>query len=369
MRRGLPHGAGALSHRARSGPPGRPWRRHGRARLLALHRGHGSVREARRHRGRVARRQRGLAALPEEAPVPAHGHQHGGPVVGVRRLARRAAGQEVHLEAGAVAQAPGLADHLDRLAVRQRHEVPVARDVIRDHLRRGGLGEVGQLLLAQHGHGLHALGQRLAALGVVELAVGAQHQAVVARVLDHLGRPEHAAAGVVAAEHGHDHAVVHADVLEAAEDAGGDVDDVPLLQRHLARVAPATPEEAPAAAQHEEHLGRAVHVERVAAVGRLPRGADVEAVGLGDVHVLVGAFGDAAADDGEVLLAVRARRVRVDERGLAGLELAVAHDALGHVVVQVLGAHTGSPSKGIGVVRGFPGRCRSGRRGARPCGR
>ena len=38
-----------------------------------------------------------------------------------------------------------------------------------------------------------------------------------------------------------------------------------------------------------------------------------------DVDVLVGALGDAAADDGEVLLLVRARGVGVDEGGLAGL--------------------------------------------------
>ena len=64
---------------------------------------------------------------------------------------------------------------------------------------------------------------------------------------------------------------------------------------------------------------------------RLAGGADVEARGLLDVDVLVRALGDAAADDGEVLLLVRARGVGVDEGGLAGAEVAVADDPLLHV--------------------------------------
>jgi hypothetical protein len=58
------------------------------------------------------------------------------------------------------------------------------------------------------------------------------------RLLDHLGRPDHAAAGIVAAEDRHDHPVIGADVLEAPEDAGGDVEDVALLQHD----APALPQ-------------------------------------------------------------------------------------------------------------------------------
>ena len=64
---------------------------------------------------------------------------------------------------------------------------------------------------------------------------------------------------------------------------------------------------------------------------RLAGGADVEARRLLDVDVLVRALGDAAADDGEVLLLVRARGVGVDEGGLAGAEVAVADDPLLHV--------------------------------------
>jgi hypothetical protein len=149
---------------------------------------------------------------------------------------------------------------------------------------------------------------------------------VILRVLDHLRRPDHAAAGIVAAEDRHDHPVIGADVLESAEDAGGDVEDVAFFKHHLARRAPAAPEEAPAALEHEEDFGRAVGVQRVAAFGRLAGRADVEADGVGDVDVLVGAFRDAAADDREVLLLVRARRMGVDEGGLAGLEFAVADD-------------------------------------------
>ena len=43
---------------------------------------------------------------------------------------------------------------------------------------------------------------------------------------------------------------------------------------------------------------------------------------------------------GEVLLLVRAGRMGVDKGGLAGLQLAVAHDAAGHV----LRGHAGYPS-------------------------
>ena len=45
------------------------------------------------------------------------------------------------------------------------------------------------------------------------------------------------------------------------------------------------------------------------------------------MDVLIGDFRHAAADDGEVFLAVRPRRMGVDERGLAGAQIAVADDA------------------------------------------
>ncbi len=132
------------------------------------------------------------------------------------------------------------------------------------------LGEGLQLLLGQEGHGLHAGGQLLALLRVVELALFGEDEAVGLRVLDHLRGPDHAAARVVAAEDGHDHPVVGADVLEAAEDAARDVEDVALLEHDLARLCPSGPEEAPAALEDEEYLGRAVAVQRVAALGGWP---------------------------------------------------------------------------------------------------
>jgi hypothetical protein len=93
---------------------------------------------------------------------------------------------------------------------------------------------------------------------------------VRAGLLDHLRRPDHAAPGIVAAEDRHDHPVIGADILEAAEDAGGDVEDVAFLQHDLAGIAPAAPEEAPAALEHEEHLGGAVACSELRQFGGWP---------------------------------------------------------------------------------------------------
>ena len=78
-----------------------------------------------------------------------------------------------------------------------------------------------------------------------------------------------ATTGIVAAQDGHDHPVIGADIFKGAEDAGGDVEDVALLGDELARRAPAAPEEPPAALEDKEHFRRAVGVQRVAAAGRL----------------------------------------------------------------------------------------------------
>ena len=68
-------------------------------------------------------------------------------------------------------------------------------------------------------------------------------------------------------------------------------------------------------------------VQRVAALGRLACGPDVETGRVGDVNVLIGTFGYAAADNGEVLFLVAAGRVCVDEGCATGLQIAVADDA------------------------------------------
>jgi hypothetical protein len=44
------------------------------------------------------------------------------------------------------------------------------------------------------------------------------------------------------------------------------------------------------------------------------------------MDMLVGAFGHAAANDGEVLFPVRSGGMRVNERGLAGAQIAIADD-------------------------------------------
>ena len=179
----------------------------------------------------------------------------------------------------------------------------------------------------------------LALFGVIKLAVLAQDQAVILGVGDDLRGPDHTAAGIIAAEDGHDHPVIGSNIFKGAEDAGRDVEDVAFLDDDLARGAPAAPEKPPPALQDEKHLGGAVGVQRVAAAGRLARGADVEAGGVNDVDMLIGGFRDAAADDGEIFLAVAARGVGVDEGGFARAQVAVPDDA----GVHLLRGHRGHP--------------------------
>ena len=170
--------------------------------------------------------------------------------------------------------------------------------------------------------------QGLALLAVVEDPVLPKDETVFPRVLDHLRCPGHAAAGIIAAKDRHDHSVVGADVLEPAKNPGRNVEDVAFLGNEFAGRAIAAPEEAPASLQHEEDFGCGVVVKRVAAMRRLSRGTDIEADLVGDVDVLVGTFRNPAADDGEVFLLVRARRMGVDEGSLARLQFTVANDAI-----------------------------------------
>ena len=255
-----------------------------------------------------------------------HHHQD---LVAIRRtgpVRNGAAGEELDLEAGPVPDDALPADHGARPASGERRQVPVTGDEIADHFVRAGLRDRRQRLVVQRRHRTDARRQGLALAGVVEPAVLSQDQPVGPRLLEHLRRPDHPPARVVPAEDRHEHAVVGADVLEAAEDAGRDVEDVAFLQHDLARCPPAPPEEAPAALEDEEDLGRAVQVQGVPAPRRLAGGADVEPGRLPDVDVLVGALRDAGSDDGEVLLPVGAGGMGVDECATTRNQLAVADD-------------------------------------------
>lgn len=64
------------------------------------------------------------------------------------------------------------------------------------------------------------------------------------------------------------------------------------------------------------------------------------------MHMLIGTFGDAAADNGEVFLLIRPRCVSVDKGGFARLKIAIANDAGFHV----LRSHCDSPWS-IGILK------------------
>ncbi len=69
-------------------------------------------------------------------------------------------------------------------------------------------------------------------------------------------------------------------------------------------------------------------MQRVGAARRLARGADIETMRLGDVHVLMWIFSDARTDDGEVFLLVATRTARIDKCVGAGPQFVVAYQAL-----------------------------------------
>ena len=162
---------------------------------------------------------------------------------------------------------------------------------------------------------------------------------MVARILDYLRGPDDAAARIITAENRHDHPVIGADILEPAEDAGRDIDHIALFQHHLAVIAPGAPEKTPAARQHEEHLGRAMRMERVPTLRRLAGSADVETRRVGDVDMLVRGFRDTPANNGEVLFQVASRRVRINKGGAARHQVAIADNTF----IQVNGTHLSHP--------------------------
>lgn len=89
------------------------------------------------------------------------------------------AGHKADLEPGAVAQLAAVADHHRRLAVGQRHQVPIPRNVIGHDLRRGRFGISLELRVGQQEHGSDTFRQGGAFLGVIKLGVLAQHQTII----------------------------------------------------------------------------------------------------------------------------------------------------------------------------------------------
>ena len=48
-------------------------------------------------------------------------------------------------------------------------------------------------------------------------------------ILNHMRRPDNAAAGVIPSQNRHDHAIIGADIFKAAEHIGGNIDNIPLM--------------------------------------------------------------------------------------------------------------------------------------------
>ena len=222
----------------------------------------------------------------------------------------------------------------DAVADDGRHgaAVPVEAAVEQRVLRPGALGprhdaaahlldritaELGDLAL-RHGRDERAL-VRLgdARGGVDEDVVLGQVEPVLRGAVQDRRVPDDAAR-VVAPERREQPAVVRPHVGEAAEDPGRNGNHVAGLADDLAVVAVRSPAERPRAAEHEEHFGGEVDVQVVRDAVRHGGGADVEAVRLAQVDDLVAARRHAGADQGVVLLEVRAGRLAVDEGDRAG---------------------------------------------------
>ena len=124
------------------------------------------------------------------------------------------------------------------------HHVPVAGDVVGQDLcgsSARAAWPVPPPLIKRH---------RADSLRADALALSCCHRASRSRPetspwaaasFDHLRRPHDAAACIVTAKDRHDHSVVGADVLEPAEDACRDVEDVAFLQRDLPGGRPSGP--------------------------------------------------------------------------------------------------------------------------------
>ena len=85
--------------------------------------------------------------------------------------------------------------------------------------------------------------------------------------------------------------------------------------------------EAPVARMYDEHLGGVVAVLRIDAPRRLSCAADVKAVRLGDVDILLGILRYARADDREILFRLGPRGAGVDKRIVARPQIDIANQA------------------------------------------
>ena len=153
-----------------------------------------------------------------------------------------------------------------------------------------------------------------------------QHEAVALRRLEHVRCPGDVP-GVVSSKDGEQEADGVANILEATEHVDRYRDDITGFQDDLRCLGVFAEMERPATRVHHEHFRRLVAVLRVDAIGRLSGAADIEAVGNVDVDVLVRAFGNTRANDGEVLLPLAPGRARVDKGCRAGNEIRVADEA------------------------------------------
>ena len=148
--------------------------------------------------------------------------------------------------------------------------------------------------------------------------------------LDDLRSPDDAPAGIVSADDRHQHAVLEADVFESPEYPGRNVEYVAFFKHDFAGSAPAAPKKSPAALENKKDFCGPMRMKRIPASRGLARSANIKSGRLAYVDVLLCAFRNAAPDDRKVLLQVRPRRMRVDERGPAGHQLSVADDPLSH---------------------------------------
>ncbi len=188
------------------------------------------------HRHRIARCKRGCTTVPCDTPMPAHGHQNRGEFVAVFIATCRGPRDEINLEPRLVAQDAIFTDHFGGRLVGQRDQVPVAGDVVWQNVGCGWLRTLGQLFVSHQWHGRDAIRQPLLALGVIELAVFAEDQAVGSCVFDDLRSPHDTAASVVTSKDRHDHSVIGTDVFKPAKDTGGNIENITFFEGHFARL-------------------------------------------------------------------------------------------------------------------------------------
>ena len=77
----------------------------------------------------------------------------------------------------------------------------------------------------------------------------------------------------------------------------------------------------------DEHFLALVAVQRIGATRRLAGTADVEAMRLADMHVLMRVLRNTGTDDGEIFLLVAAGAARIDERIGAGPQFVIPNQS------------------------------------------